>query len=212
MKKLLALLLVLLMAVTLFAGCTDNDEPEAVEPEETYEAYENGEEEEELEEEADEEEAEEAFQFAEGLEDPEFTDERDGVGFVLPETWSISPGSADGALFIIGTDDDSAIMMNVLGPHNAANVDLAQMQMILSTMLEQTFEVEGLVIEELEVGALGFAVLRADYTLVTEGEEQPGIGFILSDGAQLILVQAAVTGESIVATYLGFIASIRFVG
>ena len=213
MKKLLGLLLILLAVTLVFTACGNNNETPAPEPEEACEAYpeEETEEPEEVEEQEEEEEETPAVVVATGLETPEFTDTRGGIGFVLPETWSISPDSADGALFIIGTDDDSAIIMNVIGPHNAAGVSLADKEHVLTVMLGQTFGAEELEVETLTVGAYGYALLRAEYVIVSDSGDQPGMGFIVSNGQQLVFIQAAITGDSIVPAYLDFVSSIRFV-
>ena len=222
MKKFFVLLLVLLLVFSA-AACGDSEPEETPTPSETpeenmihEEEYEEEHEEYEEAYEGEEEEAEAGetpFEYVPELAMPEFTNTTDAFGFVLEEGWTMDPAQGEGAEFIIGTNADDAAMVNVLGPHDVdpewpdpANRLFA----VFGMMLEQSYNAENLEIQTLPAGELGHAVLRADYTITVGGETYPGIGFIVTDGEQFLLIQGIMAGDSIIPAYLDFVSSIRF--
>ena len=138
-----------------------------------------------------------------------------GFGFVLGEDWGWQITQQDGSLSILV--EENQLIISLIGPQEASahlsEVDrLSLERMLLLRMMEEFFSAQNVVITDLTQNELGFAVFRADYTMVVGGTTLQGVGFLVSNGEQMAILSGVMTfaREELIAQYLDFVASLRF--
>ncbi|MCL2367547.1 MAG: hypothetical protein FWC72_00980 [Oscillospiraceae bacterium] len=135
----------------------------------------------------------------------------DNIGFTVNSDWTYE-SQIEAAFFFYR---DSQIVVTFMGPYDIqADWDDPDEMLytIFQMMLEGAFGARDLEITPLAAGTLGYAVLRADYTMELFHQSSTGIGFIVSDGEQLALISAALADDdpALVDALTDLIASMYF--
>jgi len=141
-----------------------------------------------------------------------FTHTVSGLEFIANDNWNVED-QGEGSIFIAA--DDASIVINLLGTFDVNSEwsdPLENMNTIFRTMLQDHFGGEGVEIQQLDAGEIGYAVLKANYTLSFGGQTYPAIGFIVSNGEQFALLSGVLEAENadLEDSYFEFVSSIRF--
>lgn len=141
-----------------------------------------------------------------------FTHSLSGIEFIADESWEVE-NQVEGSIFIV--TQNAGIAINILGtfdvdPESSDLLD--NLNIIFRTMLQDHFGGEDVDIQQLNAGEKGHAVLRATYTLSYETTVYPGIGFIVSNGDQFVLLSGifGFQDAGLRDDYFEFVSSIRF--
>jgi len=141
-----------------------------------------------------------------------FTHTLSGLEFIAGDNWNVTD-QGEGSLFIVV--DGASLIINLVGAFEFYpdwDDPLENLNAIFRTLLQDQFGGEGLEIQQLDTGEMGHAVLKANYTVSFRGETYPGIGFIVSDGEQMAILNGILSTEEadLIDSYFEFVASIRF--